>query len=192
MLASGCGRPDPANIPGGPQKMLMAAPSCKLDAIIADFKSGEFDGQQIGMTFAHSTVLHMIRKGLVEHNILAAKDISVIAGGMPKDEVDRAIKAFQAGKTRVVMLTYAKGGTGITLTAASTVLCVQRDWNPIANLQGMDRFYRIGSERHESINVFDYVTRGTNEIAQLRRLEENAQTLEEIVQDQRRLSEWFS
>lgn len=192
MLASGCGAPDPANVPGGPQKMLMTAPSCKLDAIIEDFRSGDMDGQQIGMTFAHSTVLHMIRKGLIDAGVLDAKDISVIAGAMPKDEVDRAIKAFQTGKTRVVMLTYAKGGTGVTLTAASTVLCVQRDWNPIANKQGIDRFHRIGSERHDVITVLDYVTKGTNEIAQLKRLDENAQTLEEIVRDQQRLLEWFS
>lgn len=192
MLASGLGTPDPGNVPGGPQRMLMTAPSCKLDALIADFRSGEFDGQQIGMTFAHSTVLHMIRKGLIDAGVLEAKEISVIAGTMSKDEVDRSIKRFQAGATRVVMLTYAKGGTGVTLTAASTVLCVQRDWNPVANKQGIDRFHRIGSERHKVINVFDYVTKGTNEIAQLKRLDDNAETFEEIVQDRQRLTEWFS
>lgn len=192
MLASGCGKPDPNNRPGGPQKMLIEAPSCKLDAIIDDFRSGEFDGAQIGMTFASSQVLYMVRRGLIDAKILKPGDIATIAGQMPKDEVDRAIRNFQGGKSRVVMLTYAKGGASITLTAASVVLCVQRDWNPINNLQGLDRFYRIGSEQHESINVFDYVTRGTNEIAQLRRLDQNAQTLEEVVQDRKRLTEWFS
>lgn len=192
MLASGCGKPDPNNRPGGPQKMLIEAPSCKLDAIIDDFRAGEFDGAQIGMTFASSQVLYMVRQGLIDAKILKPGEIVTIAGQMPKDEVDRAIRNFQGGKARVVMLTYAKGGASITLTAASIVLCVQRDWNPINNLQGLDRFYRIGSERHESINVFDYVTRGTNEIAQLRRLDQNAQTLEEVVQDRKRLAEWFS
>lgn len=190
-LASGTGYPDPGNVPGGPQKMLLRMPSCKVDALVEDLRSGEFDGHQIGMMFASYQALIMFREYLIEHKIIRKDDVSTIAGPMPKQEMDLAIKKFQAGDRRFVMFTYAKGAQGITLTGADVVFAIERSWNTIHNLQGVNRFRRIGSERHQRITVIDYVVNGTNEIKQLERLAQNAETFEQVVQDRRRLREIF-
>lgn len=191
-LATGTGYPHPGNVPGGPRKMLLRPPSIKLDAVIEDLRSGEFDGHQIGMMFASFQALQMFRDALIEHKVIRKDDVSTIAGPMPKEELDLAIKKFQNGDRRFVMFTYAKGAEGITLTAADVVLAVERSWNTIHNLQGVNRFHRIGSERHDRVTVIDYVVGNSNEIRQLERLEENAATIEQVVQDRNRLRGMFA
>lgn len=191
MLASGTGYPDPGNRPGGPQKMLLDTPSVKLDQVIADFRSGEFDDHQVGMMFNSAQALRLFRSKMIEAKVATTQDFSVIIGGQSKQEQDLAIEGFQAGKRRIAMFTYAAGAVGITLTAADYVLAVERSWNPIHNVQGVNRFHRIGSERHQCITVIDYVVRGTNEIKQLTRMGEDAEALEQVVQDRARLASWF-
>lgn len=194
MLATGCGMPDPGNVPGGPQKMLLEAPSCKLDAILDDFRSGMFADGKVGMMFASAQGLRLIRDGLIKAGLVKPDQIVTIAGQMLKQDVDFGIKAFQADNDRkkIVMLTYAKGGASITLTAAKYVLAVERSWKPSENGQGVTRFRRIGSEVHDHITVLDYVVAGTNEVAQLSRLEDKGERIEQVVRDRKRLAEWFS
>lgn len=187
MLASGTGFPDPSNEPGArPQKMKLRTPSCKVDEILADFREGLFDGHQIGMMFESREALYMVRKALIEAKVATPADFAVIAGDVTPAMRTQYIQQFQAGNRRIATFTYAAGGTGITLTAADIVLAVQRSWNPIYNGQGIKRFHRVGSERHTSVTVLDYVTANTTEVKQLRRMHEDAVLLEQIVQDKTR------
>lgn len=192
MLATGCGYPHPDNRPGQPQKMLLRAPSCKLDAIIADWEEGTYDGGKVGMMFVSSQALVLVRQGLLDKGLLKPTDIVTIAGNLPKNDIDRGIAAFQEGRKKLVMLTYAKGGASITLTKAKFVAAVERSWNPDDNQQGVKRFHRIGSEEHDHITVIDYVVAGTNEVEQLTRLEEKADSIDQITRDRDRLARWFA
>lgn len=45
---------------------------------------------------------------------------------------------------RMLLATTGACGTGLTLTAADTVIFVEHDWNPFVDLQAMDRAHRIG------------------------------------------------
>jgi len=73
------------------------------------------------------------------------------------------------------------------MTAADTMIRLQRAWSMIDNKQGEDRIHRIGSERHESINIIDIITAGTVEETQLLRLYAKTRRLEEITRDRARL-----
>ena len=53
------------------------------------------------------------------------------------------------------------GGLGLNLTAADVVIFVDHDWNPMADLQAMDRAHRLGQTR--VVNVYRLVTKGTLE-----------------------------
>lgn len=44
----------------------------------------------------------------------------------------------------VLLLTTHVGGLGLNLTGADTVVFVEHDWNPMRDLQAMDRAHRIG------------------------------------------------
>jgi len=62
---------------------------------------------------------------------------------------------------RVMLLTTKVGGLGLNLTAADTVVFLEHDWNPHADLQAMDRAHRIGQEK--SVNVYRLITPHTIE-----------------------------
>lgn len=47
----------------------------------------------------------------------------------------------------VLLLTTHVGGLGLNLTGADTVVFVEHDWNPMKDLQAMDRAHRIGQVR---------------------------------------------
>lgn len=50
----------------------------------------------------------------------------------------------------VLLLTTHVGGLGLNLTGADTVVFVEHDWNPMRDLQAMDRAHRIGQVELQS------------------------------------------
>lgn len=74
---------------------------------------------------------------------------------------------------RVLILTTSVGGLGLTLTGADVVIFAEHDWNPMNDLQAMDRAHRIGQTR--TVNVFRLILRDTLEekIMSLQRFKEN-------------------
>ncbi|KAJ9089533.1 TATA-binding protein-associated factor mot1 [Entomophthora muscae] len=61
----------------------------------------------------------------------------------------------------VLLLTTQVGGLGLNLTGADTVIFVEHDWNPMKDLQAMDRAHRIGQKK--VVNVYRLVARDTLE-----------------------------
>lgn len=57
----------------------------------------------------------------------------------------------------VLLLTTQVGGLGLNLTGADTVIFVEHDWNPMRDLQAMDRAHRIGQKK--VVNVYRLITR---------------------------------
>lgn len=71
----------------------------------------------------------------------------------------KAIADFQANRVRVFLGTIGAGSEGITLTAASTVIFLDRDWTPARNAQAEDRLHRIGQKN--AVQVIDIIARDT-------------------------------
>ncbi|KAI9179324.1 TATA-binding protein-associated factor mot1 [Blastocladiella emersonii ATCC 22665] len=61
----------------------------------------------------------------------------------------------------VLLLTTQAGGLGLNLTGADTVIFVEHDWNPMKDLQAMDRAHRLGQKR--VVSVYRLIARGTLE-----------------------------
>jgi len=175
---------------GGISEMGLKLPSAKLAQFLEDLDDELFGDSQIGMLFESRKFLRLVEKAMLDHGVLE-DDIGVIAGDVSLDRRTEVIDAFQAGRKRFCLLTYAAGGTGITLTAADQVVLMQRSWSPILMKQGLDRFIRIGAEKHESITVFDYLAADTIEQRQIDRLGHDAATYEDLVRDRDRLRALF-
>ena len=73
----------------------------------------------------------------------------------------------------VLILTTSVGGLGLTLTGADVVIFVEHDWNPMKDLQAMDRAHRIGATR--TVNVYRLILKDTLEekIMSLQRFKEH-------------------
>ncbi|GMG08494.1 unnamed protein product [[Candida] boidinii] len=61
----------------------------------------------------------------------------------------------------VLLLTTKVGGLGLNLTGADTVIFVEHDWNPMNDLQAMDRAHRLGQKK--VVNVYRLITKDTLE-----------------------------
>lgn len=70
----------------------------------------------------------------------------VVDGSCTQDQRRDAVEAFQNGDAKVFIGQIHAAGTGLTLTAASTMVFVEYDWVPANNKQASDRIHRIGQE----------------------------------------------
>lgn len=61
----------------------------------------------------------------------------------------------------MLLLTTSVGGLGLNLTSADTVIFLEHDWNPMKDLQAMDRAHRLGQTK--TVNVYRLITKGTLE-----------------------------
>ena len=77
------------------------------------------------------------------------------------------------------------GGVGLTLTAARTVVFLQRPWSLVEASQAEDRCHRIGSEQHDSIEIIDVVAADTIDSRVRAVLTAKAGQLADLLQDPR-------
>ena len=99
------------------------------------------------------------------------------------------VAAFQRGELDLICVTTGAGGVGITLTAASTCVFLQRPWSFVEASQAEDRLHRIGAEGHTSIEVIDIVAKNTIDSRVRAVLRERGQQLADLLQDPRIASE---
>ena len=83
-------------------------------------------------------------------------------GGLSRAKRDVLVERFQNDRTeRVFILSLKAGGTGLNLTAASSVIHYDLWWNPAVEAQATDRAYRIGQK--QNVQVHRLITRATFE-----------------------------
>jgi SNF2 family DNA or RNA helicase len=77
---------------------------------------------------------------------LEAKGIPTVklTGATPQKDRGGIVDSFQSGAAKVFVGTVKAGGVGLTLTAADTVILVDRPWTPGDAIQAEDRTHRIG------------------------------------------------
>uniref|UniRef100_A0A8L8K3X7 Helicase ATP-binding domain-containing protein n=1 Tax=Heligmosomoides polygyrus TaxID=6339 RepID=A0A8L8K3X7_HELPZ len=86
----------------------------------------------------------------------------VLDGSVPPSERQAIVDRFNADHLiDVLVLTTHIGGVGLNLTGADVVIFVDHDWNPMKDLQAIDRAHRIGQTR--KVNVYRLITQGTIE-----------------------------
>lgn len=85
-----------------------------------------------------------------------------INGSVPVKKRMQMVDDFQTDPTvRVMVLSLKAAGTGLNLTAASSVIHYDLWWNPAVEAQATDRAYRIGQKN--DVLVYRFVTAGTFE-----------------------------
>jgi SNF2 family DNA or RNA helicase len=155
----------------------MTEPSHKLDVMeeIID----ETEGRPIVICAMSKQLINLAAARLEKRNIPHA----LITGDVIEIERRRGLQLFQEGRLKALLFTLGAGGEGLTMSAADTIVFLQRDWSAIKNLQAEDRVHRIGSEIHEAIHIIDIVTPGTIEETQIEKVNTKIRRLEEIRRD---------
>src|SRR5687767_4107956 len=151
-------------------------PSIKLDTIMDIIDDNP--GKQIGIFAQSRQVIEMLERRLEKANISSA----ILTGKTKPKDRDSIIEEFQAGKRRIFGGTYGAGGVGITLTAASTCIRIDRPWSPSADNQAVDRFHRIGQKN--AVQVIDLVANDTVDIARAGKVELKWSWLRQILGDE--------
>lgn len=169
----------------GNEKVTLSEPSCKIDALMDDIKSGDFGEDSVAVCGVSKQLLNLLSARLTKEDI----PHGMITGDQDEMERQTAIDLFQAGQIKWILFTDAAGGVGITLTAARRLVMLQRPWSLVNYKQALDRVNRIGSERHDSILVHDYVTEGTIEERVIEALDSKAENFEEVVRDREQLKD---
>ncbi len=135
----------------------MAGRSGKLEALDdllaaarANDESSLIFTQYVGM--GHMLVEHLQRSGI---------KAALLHGGLTTKARQQLVDSFQDRQLPVLVLSLKAGGTGLNLTAATTVVHFDRWWNPAVEDQATDRAYRIGQT--QPVTVHRLITQGTVE-----------------------------
>lgn len=158
-------------------KVRLTEPSNKLDAL--DEILDEMHGKPVAIFAQSRQLIELAAKRLEKQNIL----YTMLVGGQSSEERTASIARFQNGTVRVMLATIQAGGTGVTLTAASVLVFLNRTWSNIENTQAEDRVHRIGSEIHDNVTIVDIITRGTIEEKQREVLTEKQGRADEFTRD---------
>jgi SNF2 family DNA or RNA helicase len=161
----------------------MKAPSWKVDALLEVLD--ERPGSPV-VCFTPSRQLTMLAGQAAS---AAGLSVGYVVGGQSAAERTQAVELFQAGKFDVLCATTGAGGVGLTLTAAGTVVFLQRPWSLVEALQAEDRCHRIGSEIHDSVEIIDIVAANTVDSRVRNVLREKAGQLADLLQDPRIVAE---
>jgi SNF2 family DNA or RNA helicase len=89
-------------------------------------------------------------------------EVGFLHGGLPRRRREELVRRFQdGGGPSVLLLSLKAGGSGLTLTAATHVIHLDRWWNPAVEEQATDRAFRIG--QHRAVQVRKFLCPGTVE-----------------------------
>lgn len=162
-------------------KVRLSGPSAKVDDLM----------DLLGEMGDAPLVVAAVSRQLIELAAAKLKDAGIsfglVTGAQSPFERAEAVKWFQDGKIRVILLTLGAGAEGITLTRADTMLFMQEDFSEVKNLQAQDRIYRIGAEGHQAIRIIKQVTPGSVEERKIQLLQEKRGRMEEIIRDEQTL-----
>lgn len=143
------------------QVVRLTEPSTKLDAVMDIVRSTP---QQIVIFSQYSQVIELLAKRLANEGV----PHGIFIGKTPPDERARIIEQFQAGGLQVFAGTIAAGGIGITLTASSTVVFIDRSWSASLNEQAEDRCHRIGQKN--AVQVIDIIAKETLDAKRIQKI----------------------
>lgn len=158
--------------------VTLVEPSCKLDAMEELLEELGPD-EPLVVASASRQLLELAEARLAKLGVTWTS----VKGGQSAEVRQAAMDAFQGGQVRVILLTIAAGGAGITLTRSKILLFLQKSWDAIQVEQTIHRVHREGSQQHDSVRIIDLVSEGTVEEGQREALAAKGARLQEVVRD---------
>lgn len=155
-------------------KVFLADPSAKIDALM-DILADTNESVVVFSNFVQ--VANMVCERLDKAQISYVK----LTGDTPGASRGDLVARFQRGEAQVFVGTIGAGGEGITLTRASTVIFLDRNWSPSKNRQAEDRLHRIGQKN--AVQVIDIMARNTVDLGRRQQLTQKWAWIRELLGD---------
>ena len=146
--------------------------SAKLDTLMDMVTRQISEGRRILIFSQFTSMLSIIESALRQRDIP-----NNLLTGSTQDR-QREVDRFQSGDSLVFLISLKAGGTGLTLTAADTVIHYDPWWNPAAQAQATDRAYRIGQTK--PVFVYNLIAAGSVE-ERIMRLQQHKQRLADSI-----------
>jgi len=125
-----------------------------VESLVDDLVDG---GQKVLIGTVFVATVNALERQLAKYNP------AVVHGGIPSAQRDREIERFQSDPDcRVFIASVAACREAINLTAASAIIHVDKEWAQAYVDQFEGRARRIGSEKHNGINVYSLMARLPN------------------------------
>jgi TATA-binding protein-associated factor len=131
------------------------------DSVADSGESGAFSQHRVLIFCQMKQMLDIIETDLFRQHMPSVTYMR-LDGGTDASKRHAVVQTFNSDPSiDCLLLTTHVGGLGLTLTGADTVIFVEHDWNPMKDLQAMDRAHRIGQKK--VVNVYRLITKGTLE-----------------------------
>lgn len=144
---------------GGPSSASDTVKSEMADSV--EESSGVFSQHRVLIFCQMKQMLDIIETDLFKQ-LMPSVTYMRLDGGTDSNKRHAIVQTFNSDPSiDCLLLTTHVGGLGLTLTGADTVIFVEHDWNPMKDLQAMDRAHRIGQKK--VVNVYRLITKGTLE-----------------------------
>ena len=132
-----------------------------LDPESGDSSSGSFSQHRVLIFCQLKQMIDIIEEDLFKRHMPSVTYMR-LDGATDSTKRHATVQTFNSDPSiDCLLLTTHVGGLGLTLTGADTVIFVEHDWNPMKDLQAMDRAHRIGQKK--VVNVYRLITKGTLE-----------------------------
>ena len=128
---------------GAVQRLRVTCSYAKIDATVEVAKSLLETEPAVVIFTNFAQVAKQIHQKLKESGWKG----ELLTGETPKAKRQAMVDNFQEGLSPVFVCTFGAGGVGITLTAANTIIFLDRPWTPGEARQAEDRVRRIGQDR---------------------------------------------
>lgn len=161
----------------------LKAPSWKVTALLEVLD--ERPGEQVAVFSPSRQLVELAGQAAQK----AGYRVGYIVGGQSAKERTAARQAFQVGDLDVICCTTGAGGTGITLSAAGTLVFLSRPWSLVESLQAEDRGEGDLTQTRGT-EIIDIIARNTVDDSKIRdTLRHKAGQLAELLQDPRIVTE---
>jgi SNF2 family DNA or RNA helicase len=156
-------------------EVRLSEPSSKLDYVMEILEDNP--NKQFVVFSQFTQAINLLGKRMEKEGIP-----HVLFTGQTPDAVrSDLIEEFQTGKRRVFAGNIKAGGVGIDLFAASTVIFLDRSWQPGENVQAEDRLHRIGQK--DAVQVINLMARDTVDIGRNQTLEQKWAAIRKLFGD---------
>jgi SNF2 family DNA or RNA helicase len=139
------------------EKVKQAALNVKLDQSIKFILDTHEQQGKILVFATHHETIDKVKDALEKEGV----KVGVIDGRVDPAGRDPIKDAFQEGDTEILVCGIRAASEGLTLTASSTVIFLECDWNPSRHDQAESRVHRIGQKN--AVTIYYLVALGTVE-----------------------------